>query len=837
MPTRAWRKSCSLKRMRNAMSHTRIRRANIRSSSQSFCQSCRNKTGFAGVIGGKMNKKLTVILVLSLLLTSCGGVTPVPPTATPTFIATVTKTSTKLPTPSPTATLSQAGKIFTIPTRHYEIFETPTPIVTPSLSASFLKINNITEEDSIHLLKTMNDYSYKNFPSYNDWWTDGFFISSQRPVALAIQEYLYRFPESPNADRLKWQLVFINAIMNGNLAGNQYGDKWMIGELQNNLNNGEVSPDNLEVILDRYWFDVAYLEPVENLFDDGKTGWFYIIVPKVWKEDEVSENQDYYWHGGLFVTVREVQPNEFQIFILNSAWSFSFGDSSVFDISDHNKNGRPEIALYIGSHSGTICGGNLLIYEWNDDRFVEITQEVINLRDCGDSIQYSKLMNPPTIMYSGIFPKHTELYIWNGNFYEFDRYANVTLSEEWRSSYSSYSGGSLSYADEVEIISAMIASGEAEKYGDAYPDYLRFRLGVAYAFQSKQTEAVNVFQELVSDPIDMTRKVFPNMAQAFMENYFGDASIYAACRNSLGVYEKALSGINRENETEIRQSILGFDFTSFDLYVFPLCDEDMAFSLAISSIPSSTESLSAELRNIGIDVIYMENLDVNLDEKADEWIVALNPYNIFIVFPYASHFQAEILNATLGADSSTSPTVDVTLNSWNDFLNPIMVIFSGRDFSILEILEGYQSKILLSDFSVTDYKIANQNSEAQVQVFYSKPISSTYYPDRPWDGYRWDPVRNTFNSDLLEYKLFILDDTKGAVEIAEKLLPLLDEWKQFPDLTSWPPLSYTYYVAGLSYELSGNTQKAAEIYWQIWHDFPESHYALMARYKLEGTTP
>ncbi|HSO11100.1 MAG TPA: hypothetical protein VLT51_01900, partial [Anaerolineales bacterium] len=66
-----------------------------------------------------MNKKLIVFMVVSILLTACGAVTPVP-TATPTFMPTSLPTRTYTPTPtqfpSPTATLSRADGIFIIPT-------------------------------------------------------------------------------------------------------------------------------------------------------------------------------------------------------------------------------------------------------------------------------------------------------------------------------------------------------------------------------------------------------------------------------------------------------------------------------------------------------------------------------------------------------------------------------------------------------------------------------------------------------------------------------------------------------------------------------------------------
>jgi hypothetical protein len=41
-----------------------------------------------------------------------------------------------------------------------------------------------------------------------------------------------------------------------------------------------------------------------------------------------------------------------------------------------------------------------------------------------------------------------------------------------------------------------------------------------------------------------------------------------------------------------------------------------------------------------------------------------------------------------------------------------------------------------------------------------------------------------------------------------------------------------HYLLGLAYELVGDSQNAVNAYWQLWHDYPDSPYVLLARAKL-----
>jgi len=89
---------------------------------------------------------------------------------------------------------------------------------------------------------------------------------------------------------------------------------------------------------------------------------------------------------------------------------------------------------------------------------------------------------------------------------------------------------------------------------------------------------------------------------------------------------------------------------------------------------------------------------------------------------------------------------------------------------------------------------------------------------------------------LLEYKLFVEQDRQAVADIVTETQPLFSRWSQHADFPQWDIDRY-YYLAALACELSGDEQKAVQIYWQLWHDYPGGAYALMARDKLEPANP
>jgi len=769
---------------------------------------------------------LFVLVIVSLIscasgtqiMTAVPSSTPVP-SVTPTLTSVPTSTATERPK-------SAVDEIFALPTMGGGVIgATPVPIATPEFQNLSANLRVMSEKEYLELIRQMQESSYQNYPFGMDWHTESDFIESQIPVALAIQEYLYRFPDSPNAGRMRWQLAYINSLTS--LGGNQYGDAWMLANLENMLDQGEVTPDKLEDILEQYSFSVYDLQPVGNLFQDGKTGWLYEIAPKILADWNLGG-------GGLFFVVREINENDFHIFLLNSAWNFTFGESSVFEISDHNQNGTPEIALYIGAHSGSMCNGNLLIYEWDENSFIELTEGEVKVSDCVEDFRYSTdRNNVPSIVLTKIFPNRKSLFIWNGETYIFDSYISSNSIDIWLNS---VRDSNLSLDDEAELLKEIIVSGESQKQEQANIDFLRYRLGIVYALQSKHGEAVKQFQELVSSPVDQAKKVFPDMASKFMEVYTEDASVYNACRQSNFVFEKVVDANGGESafySSGKYEEVVGFPFDRFVLSRVFLCDESKAFELAINSIPSSIDNVPDELRKNGAIILYSEKLDVNLDDKREEWLVALDDGGLSIIFPNGLNYVASEVRPSVEINDSQS--AHVTIQNWSSGQNPKMIINTENELGVYDVDKNYKTNNLLLEWDVEKNIISNQNISPEVQIFFKHPLPEAYYPYRPWSGYRWDAEYKNFRDDLFEYTLFVEHDFKKAAEIADVVAPLILEWADVDDF--WNSRPNYLYLCGLSYELAGDKRSAAEIYWQLWHDFPESQYALMAKYKLEPVTP
>jgi hypothetical protein len=689
-----------------------------------------------------ISKAVSILMLFSMLLVSCGPVTAVP-TVTLMPTETALPANTVTPLPSPTATLSQLESAFVIPTRQSDFVydSTPNPIATPSLSKPFMQFKETSEQDLLDLIYETNRHSYQNFPPSLDWWSEGRFISSQEPVALLIQEYLYRFPQSPHADRLRWQLAFIDSIMYDGLAGNQYGDEWILAELQKRLNQGETLPDQLETILDQYWFDVAYFQPIENLFGDRKTAWFYVISPQVWDEEEDEpKSPGFFRYGGLFAVVREINTGEFQMNLLENDWSFSSGAGSIFEISDHNKNGIPEIALNLWRHSGTMCAGNFKIFEWHDNTFVDLTKGEIQIGDCSASYEYSFLNGMPSIIFQQFFhPKIPAVYTWNGNYYEFSEYLYSNPIEKW-----SASG---SFSEEAESIEDILSSENAG-LSSSQIDFLRYRLGIVYALDSQVSDVKRVLQDLIDGPSDRTRTIYSEFARNFLRYYSESQDLSLACKKSREILDAKLDSVTGDDEEELLGIPRDFTFGPGRLRCF---NRDV-FKLLIREMPAKTQNVPSELRKNGMNLYYAEKQDINLDGSSDEWLIIFDD-GVFAVVPGKSGYDAfELEYFWYGQDVTQYSKVKLSIERWTGIPGAVLTFSTDQELVILNIAEDYGSTELNFDYNVDDIFFSSQDVPAQYQVFHIKPEpDDDEYYDVPWSGYRWDSDHQAFRDDLVEY--------------------------------------------------------------------------------------
>lgn len=136
------------------------------------------------------------------------------------------------------------------------------------------------------------------------------------------------------------------------------------------------------------------------------------------------------------------------------------------------------------------------------------------------------------------------------------------------------------------------------------------------------------------------------------------------------------------------------------------------------------------------------------------------------------------------------------------------------------------------------------------------PITTTY----AWDGNIFEPVSIEFTNwpddvaapslpnknpiqqntptpengisenDLVQMELLLFENanTEMTISIVE---PLLSD----PDIESVGGFTrpQLYYLLGLAYELAGNKELAVKNYWQLWQEYPDSSFVILAQAKLE----
>jgi len=90
-------------------------------------------------------------------------------------------------------------------------------------------------------------------------------------------------------------------------------------------------------------------------------------------------------------------------------------------------------------------------------------------------------------------------------------------------------------------------------------------------------------------------------------------------------------------------------------------------------------------------------------------------------------------------------------------------------------------------------------------------------------------------AEQAEAKLIVEANPSEAITLLKRVLAMPQgtyEGDCPPDVCA--DYSRLRYMLALSYELTGDEEKAIQTYWQLWHDHPGSAYAVLARARLEA---
>jgi hypothetical protein len=744
---------------------------------------------------------------------------------------TATRSPTKVPTVTPW-----------VVTQIPFIIETPTPLPTPSVDAAAYQLRAWDEASALELVEIAERFSFAdNIPKpMGEKRFD--YQADQAVISLAAQEALHRFPQADFAEKLQWRIALANSILDSEAS-----DAWILQKIEDGLNSGQFTPDILNQMLNPYGFLVGERQSAPNLFGDNQTAQVLWIT---------RLDQGY---TGLYAALSQDDQEHYILTKIYSTWNFNFGYDgswnygySFFEIGDHTGDDVPEVILFPGYHNGTFCGYDLVIYQYLKGAFVDISQDQFSFDEC-NAIESWQFGSPDengaepietwraAVSYTGV--ERYERYDWNGERYVLSESHLVPpeklddIARRWIV----FAMQEEDYPNVIEKVKQFLLDQaqlqEVEPdFGPSYPDYLRFQLGLAYAFQSDVSLARETFEQIIQTPYNPLTTTLSSAAQAYLDHYHGDTDLYQACQAALQVMEQASGvypfGLSFIDDFEPLLQGWGY-LPDWAAESIALCDLSAAFRRIAAQL-DRTQFAAAPDQLSQAGVLVQDAIEVDLDNDGQtEWVLMVNtpgddaPVGIWVLLYAPTNVLAlQVGNLYTLSEDAVIELGGETVVSPDGV--PIAFIRAGEHLYVFHLDPVAQSfDRVLSESDVESYTFYQRDGRWMLEV-----VSDTSYCPHCKDIYYWfDDDFRSFYPDypdeeaVIKAEEALLTDWKP-----EEAIPLLQDILSYPDYYKAPHMMY---LLGLAYELIGDEQNAVRAYWNLWHNYPESAYARLAQAKLE----
>lgn len=228
------------------------------------------------------------------------------------------------------------------------------------------------------------------------------------------------------------------------------------------------------------------------------------------------------------------------------------------------------------------------------------------------------------------------------------------------------------------------------------------------------------------------------------------------------------------------------------------CQDTLSVSEMVSLIPPSRfDEISDILARMGVSISYVGMHDFDNEGVAEYWLLDCAPGTQFCSF-----WLFTLINDRF--ESKTETWIEVNSN----YNSPLQI----------EIVP------LQSDGDIYPYRI-NINGVTVYQSYYWNGSDA----GTPLTGPEWIEYLIQIQNSLLSEE--ILPET-AILQLREtKNLPLPCHYSE--GLSECIDDGHFRYLLGLAYELSGDSELAAQTYLDLWRSFPNSPFAIMAMAKLE----
>jgi|WetSurMetagenome_2_1015567.scaffolds.fasta_scaffold28042_2 hypothetical protein len=739
----------------------------------------------------------------------------------PTYTKTPPQTNTPTPRPTttewPTPTLEKKGGsillIFISPLNLSESQVVPIP--TPEKLPLHYDLRAWNESEGLAMITSMEEYAHKN---------DFYYLSANnnlpadyKVVDLAINEMLFRFPETKYRDDLLWRLAMSKNLQGCDPIGASHQKcsvmaDWIIESVENFINQNGSETADLESFLNPRGFTVAEEYSTSNLFGDGRKEKVLRIKPQ--------DNAD----PGLIFAVRKKSDNtKLQVVpifvdVFNGG---VFRKDLIAEITDRNMNGVPEVIVQETQHAG-MGFYTLHIFEWNHDQFKDLSQGKIRSL-YGDELMYEGVTwngNALTILNFNKF----DTYSWNGHTYE--------LSDRENTHFVPYCHQYLikmsikdNLQNGINFLDSVINNWSEEQLlevGADCPNYLRLKKGLYYAQNDRSDLARKVLQDIVDHPTNLDDSFSAEIAGVFLDSYKANEPLYFGC---VKAQSKLDAKLNDESE---RDNWISGDST--------LCDLNQAFSqMVLSFKPMFSEDPITDLKDAGVGISEFTKVDINDDGQPDWVFINSDNNSIWALIVKNQGLQPVLLDEAYHLDEEAPQskliveTIKVAENSTLLFVNFGNSLYT---YELTELNGLNEAKDVLYEYPIEKYSVTNGDQGVEVKILYAQQKYTPEYGNLRF--YHWDDKIGEFVLlPLFGDGMFTENFPDDSLPYLEEILSTFDQDIPGLDLEK----AQFLYRMGLIDELTSNNEKAVQNYWQIWHDFPGSPYAVMACSKLEGCQP
>lgn len=708
-------------------------------------------------------------------------------------------------------------------------------------------------------------------PPYNN-------LDFHQAAMLLMKETLVHFPDWEERDALSRQLFYRSITY-------QFGDTSDANELLRVQLEQAINADPQGLAALENWLKanmpdvtIASSQTVPNLFGTGYTG-------------EVIELE--YNNFAAFIALQTDSYGKKHIYPIMNRWAYTWYESVQVSTEDLNGNGLPDIAVHhYVDPPGFIhwCQQYLNIYEWDGQQFTEYSKPLgyVYVEDevgtCeGWEYQPGDQGTKIIVSQQGVgglgetsgFSTRSTRYAWNGAQFEWAgeevtppiHPEDLMTAAQW--AYEAGPHNELAFSILKKAVQNWPVALE-KVWGPAAQDFLRYKLGLWYAFRGDAGNATTLLTQVRDHPTHSDFSASSRIAAAFLQGY-SDRGSFAGCSAVINTLSNeyyslpqthGVAPINAQHLTAMWGFYdLGWNFYSHAFWPAkgrgqetPICSLTEAFQSSLTQTPIHTQTeLIAWLSRNRVPWNGLHAGELNGDGLTD-WLVMVATGEKFRRDLWALIQQPSGILAIQVDLLSAGPNIATSYRSFQPAKEAGVyhAYQAGKQVLIFHLVQtGGQTAIVIDATASQDFPEPYVDVAAQrIDVLGKEPEQQLFI--RGADGVNgsisWDtdfhrlklthtPLRQAERVSQIEKALLV---DQNPAEAQSLILSLMRGGinEEPPDRYSSEKFvprirPYLTYLLGLTYELTGEPAKAAQTYYQLWRDHPENPYAIIAREKLE----